>query len=96
MLFYNDTPTLKISKIITLDISSEHGCSDVDITDIGEYLECSKVKFEHRLEHEQHTREALFEDFILHKTIGIGAFGRVLLVNHKSDAKKFLAMKVSE
>ncbi|CAI6371381.1 unnamed protein product, partial [Macrosiphum euphorbiae] len=33
-------------------------------------------------------------DFIFHKTIGLGAFGRVMLVNHKSKPEQFLAMKV--
>lgn len=85
-----------MDKTYTLDIANEPSCTDQDvITDITEYLHCSKVKFDYRFENEQHTREAQFEDFILHKTIGMGAFGRVLLVNHKSDEKTFLAMKVS-
>lgn len=78
------------------EITNRHSCSDGDvITDINEYLDCSKAKFEYRFENEQHTREAQFEDFTLHKTIGMGAFGRVMLVNHKSDKETFLAMKVS-
>lgn len=65
-----------------------------EIKDIQEYLVISKTMFEHRLNNFD-MEESKFKDFILHKTIGLGAYGRVWLVNHKSDDNKFLAMKVS-
>lgn len=70
-----------------------NSCTNDSINNVGEYLDCTKVMFERRLMDESKKQSSL-EDFILHRTIGIGAFGRVLLVNHKSDVKTFLAMKV--
>ncbi|XP_050534999.1 cAMP-dependent protein kinase catalytic subunit alpha-like [Daktulosphaira vitifoliae] len=63
------------------------------IKSIEEYLNCAKKVFERRLENEKMIRTKA-DEFILHKTIGLGAFGRVLLVNHNSDPNTFLAMKV--
>lgn len=39
-------------------------------------------------------KKSSFDDFILHQSIGEGAFGRVLLVQYKSDENTFFAMKV--
>ncbi|XP_026816004.1 cAMP-dependent protein kinase catalytic subunit beta-like [Rhopalosiphum maidis] len=68
-------------------------CILEDINKIQDYLECSKKNFEDRLK-QQPMNESSFHDFILHKTIGVGAFGRVMLVNHKLHPNKFLAMKI--
>ncbi|XP_025191950.1 cAMP-dependent protein kinase catalytic subunit beta-like [Melanaphis sacchari] len=68
-------------------------CILEDINKIQDYLECSKKNFEERLK-QQPMNESSFHDFVLHKTIGVGAFGRVMLVNHKLDSNKFLAMKI--
>lgn len=73
--------------------STDHDCKLEDLNKNQEYLDCCKIHFENRLKKRQ-TVESSFHDFIIHKTIGMGAFGRVMLVNHKSDPKKFLAMKV--
>ncbi|XP_050440041.1 cAMP-dependent protein kinase catalytic subunit alpha-like [Adelges cooleyi] len=62
-------------------------------TSVSEYLECATKLFKNRLENEK-IIESKFDDFNLIKTIGKGAFGRVILVNHKSDPKTFLAMKI--
>jgi len=70
-------------------------CILEDISKIQEYLECSKSNFEDRLK-QQPMIESSINDFVFHKTIGMGAFGRVMLVNHKSKPDKFLAMKVSK
>lgn len=64
------------------------------ISDVKQYLDCAKIEFEHRLNNEKMVLST-FDDFKLHKTIGLGSFGRVILVNHKSDSNTFLAMKVS-
>lgn len=69
-------------------------CVKDDTINFDEYLDCSKVLFENRLKYGIVT-QSKFDDFILHKTIGMGSFGRVILVNHKSDNNTFLAMKVS-
>jgi len=67
-----------------------------EVTDIKEYLKCSKLQFEKRLnDNLDNIKQCHVSDFVLLKTIGIGAFCRVLLVHHKSDDTKFLAMKVS-
>ncbi|XP_050430643.1 cAMP-dependent protein kinase catalytic subunit alpha-like [Adelges cooleyi] len=60
---------------------------------ILEYLECAAKLFETRLENEK-IAESKVDEFQLIKTIGVGAFGRVILVTHKSDPNTFLAMKV--
>lgn len=86
----------KLSENCTTDMAVEHKCTKESINNIQEYLDCSKIMFEYRLNNnDQLIEPAVFEDFVLHKTIGLGAYGRVLLVNHKSDGQKFLAMKVS-
>jgi len=68
-------------------------CILEDISKIQDYLECSKRNFEDRLK-QRPMNESSFHDFVLHKTIGVGAFGRVMLVNHKLNPDKFFAMKV--
>lgn len=73
-------------------INSEIRCSKA-INNIETYLNCAKSMFEERINRVL-IAESSFQDFIVHKTIGMGAFGRVLLVNHKSDNKTLLAMKV--
>lgn len=85
---------MNVDEIVNVTINVvENGCTKDNINNVGEYLNCSKMMFEHRLKNE-YMKQSSLDDFILHKTIGVGAFGRVLLVNHKSDDKKFLAMKV--
>lgn len=74
-------------------IVNETRCSK-GINNIEAYLNCAKAMFEVRAK-KVLIAESSFEDFVIHKTIGMGAFGRVLLVNHKSDNKTLLAMKVS-
>lgn len=83
------------SSVEYTDVISRHNnnCILEDINKIQEYLECSKINFEDRLK-QQPMDESSINDFIFHKTIGVGAFGRVMLVNHKSKPDKFLAMKV--
>jgi len=82
------------SQSVNYNISNEHNnCVLEDTSKINDYLKCSKMSFEYRL-NQQPMNESSLDDFVLHKTIGLGAFGRVMLVNHKSDPKKFLAMKV--
>lgn len=85
----------KLSEIKITDMTIETNCTGESINNVQEYLDCSKIMFERRLNSDKMVESAVFEDFILHKTIGMGTFGRVLLVNHKSNGKKFLAMKVS-
>lgn len=75
------------------NIGHNNNCMLEDIDKIQEYLECSKINFENRLKR-QPMKESSVNDFTFHKTIGMGAFGRVMLVNHKLDPRKFLAMKV--
>lgn len=73
---------------------NDHGCDkeDYKIENIQEYLNCSKTVFERRLTEQM--KKSSFDDFILHQSIGEGAFGRVILVQHKSDENAFFAMKV--
>lgn len=75
--------------------NNENDCSKHNVHGIDEYLDCSKLLFERRYNNES-IEESSLDDFVLHKTIGVGAFGRVLLVNHKSDRETYLAMKVSQ
>lgn len=70
-------------------------CLQKTLSSISEYLECATKLFETRLENEKIT-ESKVDEFQLIKTIGVGAFGRVILVTHKSDPNTFLAMKVSD
>lgn len=63
------------------------------IENIQVYFDCSKTMFENSLKNEKFKKSSI-SDFILHEPIGMGAFGRVLLVHHKSDKNTFLAMKV--
>lgn len=72
----------------------DQDCAQEITSTLKEYLDCSKINFENRLNNTK-IQLSTFSDFILHKTIGLGAFGRVYLVHHKSNNKKFLAMKVS-
>lgn len=71
----------------------DNNCILEDINKVQEYLECSKLNFENRLRRQQMNDSAV-DDFTFHKTIGMGAFGRVMLVNHKLKPEVFLAMKV--
>lgn len=86
---------IKKKKSVEYGIITPHNnnCILEDINKIEEYLECSKINFENRLS-QQPMNESSINDFVFHKTIGMGAFGRVMLVNHKSKPEKFLAMKV--
>lgn len=73
---------------------NDHGCAKEDYTieSVQEYLNCSKTVFEIRLNEQM--KKSSYDDFILHQSIGEGAFGRVMLVHHKSDENVFFAMKV--
>jgi len=86
-----------IKKTASVKYASNTGhnnnCLLEDIDKIQEFLECSKINFEDRLKR-QPMNESSINDFTFHKTIGMGAFGRVMLVNHKLNPGKFLAMKV--
>ncbi|VVC44770.1 Protein kinase domain,Protein kinase-like domain,Serine/threonine-protein kinase, active [Cinara cedri] len=75
------------------NMAVDYDCTKQNISNIKEYLDCSKIKFEYRLTNDK-MQLSTFDDFVLLKTIGLGAFGRVFLVHHKSDNKTFLAMKV--
>jgi hypothetical protein len=86
-----ESPPLNVEYKFNTD--RNNNCILEDINKIQDYLECSKKNFEDRLK-QQPMDESSFHDFILHKTIGVGAFGRVMLVNHKLHPNKFLAMKV--
>ncbi|XP_060876150.1 cAMP-dependent protein kinase catalytic subunit beta-like [Metopolophium dirhodum] len=89
------TSSIKNRKSVEYGIISQHdnNCILEDINKIQEYLECSKINFENRLRQQQ-MDESSVDDFIFHKTIGMGAFGRVMLVNHKLKPETFLAMKI--
>jgi len=89
------TGSLKNKKSVEYDIIPQHdnNCILEDISKIQEYLECSKINFENRLRQQPMITSSV-NDFIFHKTIGMGAFGRVMLVNHKLKPETFLAMKV--
>lgn len=75
-------------------MSIEPECAS-KLNDLVEYLDCSKAVFENRLDGDK-IEESSLNDFTLHRTIGVGAFGRVILVSHKVDPNKYLAMKVSQ
>lgn len=70
--------------------------AEKEIIDVKDYLNCCKILFEQRYNNEGSAAvETPFEDFTLHSIVGKGAFGTVVIVNHKSDDSKFFAMKVS-
>ncbi|CAI6356219.1 unnamed protein product [Macrosiphum euphorbiae] len=87
--------SIKNKKSVEYGITTPHdnNCILEDINKIQEYLECSKINFENRLK-QQPMNESAVGDFIFHKTIGMGAFGRVMLVNHKLKPEPILSMKV--
>ncbi|XP_026481705.1 cAMP-dependent protein kinase catalytic subunit beta-like [Ctenocephalides felis] len=59
------------------------------------YLRKAKVKFEHRY-NKEFVENAKLDDFILLRTLGAGAFGRVILVKHKAKPGVAYAMKLME
>lgn len=75
-----------------MDIKIEF--DDIKATSVQEFLNFSKTKFEIRFSQENKTVTPI-DDFEVIKTIGVGGFGRVFLVNHKVEPQKYLAMKVS-
>merc|ERR1712113_1250917 len=59
---------------------------------VKEFLEKCKSEFEEKWNHPKHNTASL-EDFERLKTLGTGSFGRVMLVQHKSN-KTHYAMKI--